>query len=403
MLDFGIVKPEKFTFGENVVLVNRFTGKKIITSRKSIKSIKQRELNLLKRAVVRIEAPSIKKFRLEITLKCNCNCDYCLVYKNKIPQIGSSMSLETAKKIVSRFNTEIPGGSCMIIGGEPLTNSDVLRYFVEQINGNISIFTNATLIDREIAKFLSKPNVKVFVSFDGWKDLNFHRKYDEYRPSFEDSLAGYKNLIEEKVRTAVNCLVTNDNVDYLVEIVKYFYENFNERSFGLSMPHYIKQNSFKVDIKKYTRNMITLFDYIKKRGIYVDQIAKILMVVISENFRYYACKLAGEQITFYPDGSETLCTKLDTLSKFKKKNSNYFRRRLPLHNADCRKCFSLFVCGGGCFWDANFDESGKDRRNCFFHKEMLKKILEDISLNFPKNILLDKEKLEEKYGSLLKK
>ncbi len=41
---------------------------------------------------MRFSLPQTKKFRVEITLNCNLNCDYCLVFKNNLVQLNNSMN-----------------------------------------------------------------------------------------------------------------------------------------------------------------------------------------------------------------------------------------------------------------------------------------------------------------------
>jgi uncharacterized protein len=404
-INLGIIEPKRFVLGDNIVLFNPYTNKKIFTTLSDENKISKTEIKKLKKTEFEIEKPKIKKYRIEITLKCNCACDYCLVYNNDICQINNSMSLDTAKKITEQFNKEIPNGSFMIIGGEPLVNKEVLDYFLENINGKINVFTNATLINEDWAIKLSKENVKTFVSFDGWKELNFHRNYLSKKPIYEDTLKGYELLKKYNAKTAINCLVTNDNVDYILEIVKYFFENYNETSFGLSIPHYTKENHFTIDIKKYTEEMLKIYDYMKINNIYVDQISKRLDFILNEKFRFSACKMAGEQRTFYPNRNETLCTKIDTLPEYKTKNSDFFKNMVPLNNHDniCKNCDAISMCGGGCFWDALFDESKKDTRDCYFNKELLKKILFDMSQYAKKNVVIDKKMMIKNYSNLFNK
>jgi uncharacterized protein len=402
-INFGEITPEQFTFGKDIVLYNRFTGVKLFTTVNTINDIPHEEIYKLKLGEVNVELPSIKKFRVELTLQCNSDCDYCLVYKNEIPQIGNSMNMKTALKIAKKFNKEVENGSFMIIGGEPFMNREVLEFLVDYVQGNISVFTNGTLIDKRIAKLLSKPNITTLVSFDGWEELNFHRKGKDGHPVFQESIKGYKNLLEAGAKTGINCLVTDSNVDYMLEIIHHFHKNFGAQSFGLSIPHYTKINPFSVDIEKYTFNMMKIFDYAKKEGIYVDQIAKKLDAIVNEKFRHHACKIVGEQLTFYPDGTQTLCTKLDTVEKFKGKDLPYFDSKLPLYDKECQECSTLLTCGGGCFWDSHFDVSGKDQRDCYFNRKMLEKILFDIGGHVPKEIIIDNNSLKEVYKNMLRK
>jgi len=401
-INLGFVPPETIETEDGIVLFNRFTSKKIYTDNKIMKEITPSELEKLTSGNVEITEPELKKLRLELTLLCNADCDYCLVYKNEIPQIGNSMELTTTKKIVKKFNSKIQDGSIMAIGGEPFIKKESLVYILENANGRIGVYTNGTLITPDIMPLLKKPNVATFFSFDGPEELNFHRKYKGGKPLFEDTLKGYLSLLEAGANTAVNCLVTNSNVNSMLDIVQNFHEKYGENSFGLSMPHHTKINNFEVDIVKYTENMKKLFDYAKNEGIYVDQIAKRLSPLLDETFRYYACKMVGEQETFYPNGSKTLCTKIDTIPELKDKDKSYFESLLPINNEGCYNCSSISVCGGGCFWDRTFSDDNMDARECHYNNGMLVKILQDIGGHInEKNKVVDMPPIKPIYKKMV--
>src|SRR3989344_570701 len=385
----------KFKKEDKIILLNPLTGKRIFTTNKLIRNIPKKDLKELREMKFNLEKPQIRRYRIEVTFQCNATCDYCLVYKNPLKQKNNAMKLETAKVISMRFNKEVKGGDVMLIGGEPLTNWAVVKYFIENIKGNVFVFTNATLIDEEKAKILSKSNVITFVSLDGRKIENFHRKDLEGMPLFDKTIKGYTLLKKYGAKTGISCLVTNDNVDQLFEIVKYFHEELGEKAFGLSFPHKCLENNFEVNIKKYTAELIHLVDYAKKKRINVSQMVNLLRPLISNQFRLYGCKIVGEQRTFYPDGKETLCTKLDILKEFDNKTGKDLFKLLPVFREDCKNCGALFVCGGGCFWDAFFNKDKKDKKTCYFTKHLVKSILWDMHKNCPKNKLIEKEDLKE--------
>ena len=89
-----------------------------------------------------------------------------------------------------------------------------------------------------------------------------------------------------------------------------------------------------------------------------------------------------------PDGKETLCTKLDILKEFDNKTGKDLFKLLPVFREDCKNCGALFVCGGGCFWDAFFNKDKKDKKTCYFTKHLVKSILWDMHKNCPKNKLI---------------
>ena len=91
---------------------------------------------------------------VEITSLCNCNCPHCYV-KGLDPQ--KQISTERIKEIASIFKSK---GilNVTITGGEPLVHKDFKSIYLQfkQQGFLIDIFTNALLIDEEMALFLAK-------------------------------------------------------------------------------------------------------------------------------------------------------------------------------------------------------------------------------------------------------
>ncbi|ASQ90924.1 hypothetical protein CHL67_08340 [Prosthecochloris sp. GSB1] len=387
--------------GEDVAIYNRANQKKIFSTRKRANALLdefQTELS---------DKPSVsnvasKTYRVEVTFSCNARCDYCLVYNNAIKQLDESMSLEMAKEIVSSFNESMADeGSVLVIGGEPFLNMPVIEHIVDFLKGQITIFSNGTLIDEDLASWLSRPNIRTIISLDGLSEHNFGRKNLFGQPIFKDSLRGYDFLRKNNAKTGIGCLASAANVDCLYDIVQYYHTEYGEKSFGISIPHYTSINNHPVDVKVYTAQMKKIFRYAYINGIYIDQIASILRPLVFESFRACACKIVSGQRTFYPDGSETLCTKLDTkeseFSSFLEQPFSFS----PLFTDQCQSCRSISICGGGCIWDAHFDSSHHDQRNCYFNREMLLVILSHMHDYLPKHKVVSKKELLRVYSSMI--
>jgi radical SAM protein with 4Fe4S-binding SPASM domain len=379
--NFGKVEPLVFSKDEKRILFNPFTTKKIFSTQETISNIPTSELSELENGAINFSKPSIDRFRVEVDFNCDALCDYCLVYNNPIKKLLSRMDLETAKRITKRFNKEInpdptvKKGSLMLIGGEPLLNLSVVSYFIENINGYVNIFSNGTQITNPVADILAQPHVATFISIDGREKENIYRKKRNGEPLYFDSIKGHQKLKERNARTGISCLVTENNVDSLTEIVDFFHSSLHESVFGLSFPHKNVKNNFSVDMDKYTAQLINLVDYAKDTGIFVAQIANILRPLVYNSPRVAACKIAGEQITFYPDGQETLCTKLDTLPNYAHKTTADYFTALPLMNNNCDSCEAISLCGGGCMWDSTFHKSKLDRDTCNIAKGLLEPLL----------------------------
>jgi len=110
-----------------------------------------------------------KKLNIEVTSRCNLNCDMCM--RKVLLEESGDMSLETYKALLPVF-PELE--SVNIIGiGEPLMNENIIemiRLGKKHLlpNGTFSITTNATLIDEKMAKNLVSSGLDdLVVSMDG--------------------------------------------------------------------------------------------------------------------------------------------------------------------------------------------------------------------------------------------
>jgi len=373
---------KRFERGNDIVLYNPFSQQLFFTDRDDIERIGEEDLMRLNSLDVRMEPPKLRKVRVEATFGCDSACDYCLVYGNPLEQLHTAMSMETARGIIGFFNQNVREGSMMIIGGEPLTNWDVVEYLIDNIEGNAQLFTNAIKMSPKKAEFLARKGSRVYVSLDGMRRHNTHRRYHNGRETFDDTLKGYKMLQEAGISPSITCLSTQTNVYDLDEIFDFFVEELGCRAMGISIPHHTEFSHLpftQTDIHEYTSQMAGIFKKARRGGIFVDQIAKRLAPIIQGYFRPYACKIAGEQVTFYPDGTQTLCTKLDTLPDFNGIKAEDLFNKTPYFDLTCQECEAISTCGGGCFWDAYHDGSGHDIRDCYFTRQMLNVFLWDIS------------------------
>jgi radical SAM protein with 4Fe4S-binding SPASM domain len=322
---------------------------------------------------LKFEIPSLRKIRVEVNFACNLACDYCLVFKNQLKQLNKEMNLYTAKRIVEFYKNNIKDGSVMISGGEPFLNWPVVKFFIEEIKDPIKIFTNGTILTPEILSILKKSSpVRVMVSLDGQRKDNKFRKFKDGREVYFQVIKNIKLLKKNKIKIGIASLCLNSNVKHLSQIVKFFYKNLGIKYIGFNFPHFIKEKNLDIDMEEYTQQMIKIFDFAIQNKIYIDQLAKRFNPLITKRFRFYACKLLGEQITFYPDGKTTYCSKIDTLSSSEKYNLDYFLSVIPINNSFCKNCPAIGICGGGCFWDGIVRfKYGVDERECIFNKRLL--------------------------------
>ena len=144
----------------------------------------------------------------QITSRCNLRCIHCLAgEESKL----NELSVDQAKDFIN----DLAGMNVFYInvgGGEPLLHPnffEIMDYAHEK--GVYAQFsTNGTLIESKIAAEISKSNLRVQVSLDGWAaTVN-----DSIRGAgtYKKAIEAIRVLCEKKVITAVNCVVTKQTI-----------------------------------------------------------------------------------------------------------------------------------------------------------------------------------------------
>ena len=123
---------------------------------------------------------------LQLTQQCNFRCVYCIYAPNEFEFQRSHspkrMSKETAIKAIDFLAAHSSGTDRIALsfyGGEPLLEYDLMHelvlYAEELFEGRdllFSVTTNASLITREIAEFLSQHNFILLISIDGTPQIH---------------------------------------------------------------------------------------------------------------------------------------------------------------------------------------------------------------------------------------
>ena len=149
----------------------------------------------------------IRRFFLGITTHCNMACSYCFV-----KDTNEFMTLGQAKKYL-RFFLESAGQDKLLYlyGGEPLLYFDFIKkitpFFYQQAKKidkipRVIIVTNGTILNQEIADFISQYKIKLMISLSGQEEShNLFRKFKNGRDTFriiEKNLPRFFAVVEKK-------------------------------------------------------------------------------------------------------------------------------------------------------------------------------------------------------------
>jgi len=170
------------------------------------------------------------KCTLIITQQCNLRCKYCYVGKE-----ASSMPLEQAQRSIDLTFQRAPKGENIdfaFFGGEPLIEFPKIRMITEYIENHpdydqkhvqLTIVTNGTIFNDEIAEFVREHQIAFGISCDGSPEVHDRfRIYPGGKDSSQRVAQTIRKAVREFSRVMVNAVYRPETVEALPETVDYF-------------------------------------------------------------------------------------------------------------------------------------------------------------------------------------
>ncbi len=152
-----------------------------------------------------------------ITKLCNLKCIHC--YENAKVRAPDEMTTEEAISAVDKM-ADAGVAYIAISGGEPLMHPDFFKIAkrIQEREMAFSIATNATLLTKENAKKLREFGcIYAQVSVDG-ANAETHNKFRGVN-SFERTMEGIKNLVNEKITVGISSTITKHNLKEVPELI----------------------------------------------------------------------------------------------------------------------------------------------------------------------------------------
>ena len=118
----------------------------------------------------------LHKVQLALTERCNLFCSHCC-YNAKLGESNNDLDLNSIKKIIDRIVACKPD-SIALSGGEPLIRKDflnILDYLSSIYSGEITLSTNATLIQEKDIPVLIEKISAYDISLDGFDEKSCER------------------------------------------------------------------------------------------------------------------------------------------------------------------------------------------------------------------------------------
>ncbi|KJS10365.1 MAG: hypothetical protein VR67_18905 [Peptococcaceae bacterium BRH_c8a] len=152
----------------------------------------------------------------ELTTRCNLSCRMCYV---KGAGAGKSNHELTANQWVELGRAARDGGALAVFltGGEPLIRDDFKEIYEAfcRLGLRLTLFTNGTLINEELAKWLSQiPPAAVDITLYGASETTY-RNLCGSGEAFHKAMGGLELLLKNNITTRIKTTVVRSNVhDY---------------------------------------------------------------------------------------------------------------------------------------------------------------------------------------------
>ncbi len=171
----------------------------------------------------KLEKISLKKhiplhIMFELTYKCNLKCVHCyVVNKNEYKELTT----EEVKNILTQL-ADLGGLFITFTGGEIFVRPDILEIlnYAKEKHFVIRFFTNGTLINKQIAKELSKIKVQEIGITIYASNQKIHDEITQKKGSFKKTLKALKFLKDEGIKIHLKCPLMKQNIRNVEEIKK---------------------------------------------------------------------------------------------------------------------------------------------------------------------------------------
>jgi len=367
-----------------------------------------------------IGSPSLRIVYIISTDACNFNCRYCFIENNFNTQNRSTAKVDDVIKWVDyAFANSNDKLHFIFYGGEPLLNKELVLNAINHINEQkqkyhrkpieISINTNGSIYNDELADEFKKFRVNLSISLDGPKDLNDKGRVTKIGDSAFD--LAFKNIwkyIDKGVNVSLSITITKYNINFLPQIARWVVDTFKGKINGVGFNPPMESefgNPITVeDFKLVMLQIYNAFRIFKKYGIYEDRVMRRLNAIIDERPHLKDCAGAGNQIVISADGKIGPCQAFIGSGRYFKdivpEEYNFksdetileWNSITPVNKEECKKCPFILICGNGCPYYASLKDGtihGLDRGYCEMLPIMINEILKDNFYGKIKAIFLD--------------
>jgi MoaA/NifB/PqqE/SkfB family radical SAM enzyme len=231
-----------------------------------------------------------------ITDYCNINCRHCLNYKNNryeptIKEIDNAINHILESKIF-----EIG-----ITGGEPLLSKNLFHILDGLQSLSINLLTNGILLPKNIDK-LSKYNIRIVVSLDGFKD---EHEFIRGKETYEKTLNSIYLLEQAEIPFTINTVAHKNNLNTMERFIDHHIDK--DRSVILNILSPLGMAQKNKDMFLNENETIKLKTIIEKYFQQVHPIYEFLELPPDKRNKM-TCSGGRIKLDILPDGTATTCS-----------------------------------------------------------------------------------------------
>lgn len=326
------------------------------------------------------KSTDIDHLRIQLGLKCNYSCKYCLQQEEREQFLTQEVALppqSTAKifiKLLEKINSV---KRITLWGGEPLVYIKILYELVPLLrkrfpDTKLDLITNGSLLSEKIIDFLIQYSINLDVSHDGKHFSYFRDDKDPLdNPTIVKAILKYIDATKKDRRISfkIRTVITPLNID-LIDTIEYFYNIFGQKIkvyfesiLRLDDKSILKDCCFNQEkAQELFSNIVTYCNipgndrhnpFISLR----DEVSTIMVRIVNQQSMLevpYRCGSAKkENITVDLKGNLIECPSsniksaylghINDLESLKNNKFKHWNTR-----KDCQKCPFLVGCKGGC-------------------------------------------------------
>lgn len=303
---------------------------------------------------------------INATTSCNLRCSYCYIDKG-----NDHLNLDNGRILIDKLfeyclKNNYDHLNLKFAGGEPLIRQDEVFGLIdyayqtcpEEINTNVSIITNGTLIDQAITKNLIKYKVSVGVSLDEFDSVIPQRIKIDGNPSHEDTLKGISLLLASGIRPTILTTISMLNLGEMERIAQFAIINNLKFRFSLERSSFTSTSNLVDHQQEIIDKLLSCYEFIESLGIDKDiQNYHNFNDIYFNHQRNQVCGAGDNYFAFDVNGNIGICG-MGLAEPIPNKNwiiDNFDFSSLNIPNPpprsefiECQDCPWIFACAGGC-------------------------------------------------------